>query len=271
MVTKPIPVSGEQLPVIGLGTWQTFDIGKAPAERAARSEVLGAFVESGGTLVDSSPMYGASEEVVGDIARDLGLRPKLFIATKVWTKGKQAGIDQMRDSMRKLGTDVVDLMQVHNLLDVHTHLDTLEEWKHQGIVRYIGITHYTAAGAEELVRVLGKRRVDFVQINYSVAERAAEDRRFPMTRDLGIAVLANLPLGGGKLLRRFSTRPLPEWAAEIDCTSWSQILLKFVVSHPAVTCAIPATSKTAHLHDNMRAGRSLIRDERLRARIGAEL
>ena len=271
MLTKPIPVSGELLPVIGLGTWQAFDIGGRPEEHAARADVLESFVDLGGMLVDTSPMYATSEQVVGDLARELHLVSRLFIATKVWTKGQAAGIAQMRDSMHKLGVETVDLMQVHNLLDAATHLDTLEEWRQQKLVRYIGITHYTAAGADELARMLDKRRVDFVQINYSIAQREAEKRLLPLAQSLGIAVIANLPLGGGKLLTRLAGKPVPPWAAEIGCTTWSQLLLKFVVSHPAVTCAIPATSNPLHLGDNMRAGLGDMPDERMRARIAAEL
>ena len=271
MLTKPIPVSGEQLPVIGLGTWQAFDVGGQPDQHAARADVLEAFVDLGGMLIDSSPMYGTSEQVIGQLAQELSVQSRLFIATKVWTTGREAGIAQMRDSMRKLRVEAVDLMQVHNLVDVNTHLDTLDDWREQKLIRYTGVTHYTAAGAEELARLLDRRRVDFVQINYSVAQREAEKRLLPRAESMGIAVIANLPLGGGKLLRRLRNKPVPPWAAEIGCTTWSQLLLKFVVSHPAITCAIPATSNPLHLRDNMRAGLGVMPDERMRSRIAAEL
>lgn len=267
MHSKPIPSSGEQLPVIGLGTWQTFDVGASETERAPLAEVLAGFAELGGRLVDSSPMYGRSESVVGDLAARLGLHDQLFFATKVWTSGEQDGIEQMRDSMRKLRVERLDLMQVHNLVDVDTHLDTLEAWKREGRVRYIGVTHYTASAHDDVARLLARRTVDFVQINYSVGERDAEKRLLPLAQERGIAVIANRPFTGGNLFRRVREQPLPAWAAEIDCTSWAQLLLKFVVSHPAVTCAIPATSKIKHLRDNMQAGYGRIPDAELRARI----
>lgn len=270
MHARPIPSSGEPLPVIGLGTWQTFDVGASAAERAPLEEVMRAFVELGGRLIDSSPMYGSSEEVAGDIAAKLGLRPKLFVATKVWTSGKSAGIRQMEESMRKLRADPIDLMQVHNLVDVETHLDTLNQWKKEGRVRHVGVTHYTAGAHEAVARIISKYPVDFIQINYSVGERDAERRLLPLARERGIAVIVNRPFAGGELFRRVLKKPLPPWAAEIDCDSWAQILLKYVVSHPAITCGIPATSKVAHLRDNMRAGYGRMPDDRLRARIAAE-
>lgn len=269
MLRRRIPSSGEILPVIGLGTWQTFDVGTAEAERMPLAEVLSAFVELGGRLIDSSPMYGRSEEVAGEIAASLGLRDRLFVATKVWTRGKSAGLRQMEESMRKLRAKPVDLMQVHNLVDVHTHLPVLREWKKQGHVRYIGVTHYTAGSHEEVARILATEAVDFVQINYSVGELEAERRLLPLARDRGVAVIANRPFSGGDLIRRLAGRPLPAWAAEIDCDSWAQLLLKFVVSHPAMTCAIPATSKLAHLRDNMKAGYGRMPDEKQRAMIVA--
>ena len=271
MLSREIPSSGEMLPVIGLGTSRTFDVGRSAAERAPLEEVMSSFVGLGGKLVDSSPMYGNAEEVVGDLAAKLGLRPRLFLATKVWTSGKQAGIDQMEDSMRKLRSERIDLMQVHNLLDVDAHLDTLQAWKRESRISYIGVTHYTASAQPEVARIVAARPLDFIQINYSVAERDAEQRLFPLARDRGVAVIVNRPFGAGGLLRRVAGRPLPPWAADIDCASWAQLLLKFVVSHPAVTCAIPATSKAAHLRDNMRAGFGRLPDQELRERIAAAL
>jgi diketogulonate reductase-like aldo/keto reductase len=271
MLTRPVPATGEAIPVIGLGTWQTFDVGSSQAQRAPLEEVLGAFASLGGRLVDSSPMYGNSETVVGDLAAKLGLQSRLFVATKVWTSGRQAGIEQMQDSIAKLRTDPIDLMQVHNLVDVDTHLETLEAWKRAGRVRYLGITHHTAGAHDAVSRIVAARPLDFVQINYSAGEREAEQRLLPLARERGVAVIANRPFGGGGLLRRLAARPLPEWAGEIDCTSWAQLLLKFVVSHPAITCAIPATSRVAHLRDNMGAGRGRLPDERMRARIAAQV
>lgn len=270
MLSRRIPSSGETLPVIGLGTWQTFDVGPGAAERAPLEEVLRTFAAMGGKLIDSSPMYGNSENVAGDLAAKLGLRPNLFVATKVWTSGKAAGIAQMEDSMRKLRADPIDLMQVHNLVDVDTHLGTLRNWKRDGRVRYIGVTHYTASAHDAVARVIAAEPVDFIQINYSIGEREAERRLLPLAQERGVAVIVNRPFAGGGLFRRVSSKPLPAWAADIDCDSWAQILLKFVISHPAVTCAIPATSKAAHLRDNMKAGYGHLPDENMRMRIAAE-
>jgi diketogulonate reductase-like aldo/keto reductase len=271
MLLRPIPSTREPLPVIGIGTWQTFDVGASAVERAPLEEVLRAFAEMGGSLIDSSPMYGRSEEVAGDLVAKTKSPQKPFIATKVWTSGKDAGIRQMRDSMRKLRVKVCDLMQVHNLLDVDTHLDTLAEWKREGIVRYAGVTHYTASGANDVAELVSRRKVDFVQINYSVAERDAEERLLPLCRDMGIAVIANRPFAGGATFRRVAGQPVPDWAAEIDCASWAQLMLKFVVSHPAMTCAIPASAKPEHTRDNMKAGYGRMPDDKMRARIAAAL
>jgi diketogulonate reductase-like aldo/keto reductase len=270
MTTRKIPSSGETLPLIGLGTWQTFDVGPGASERAPLQEVLQEFAALGGRLIDSSPMYGNSEKVAGDIIAKLKLREKLFIATKVWTSGKQDGIAQMNSSMEKLRANPIDLMQVHNLLDVETHLATLREWKRQGIVRHIGVTHYTGSAHDDVARVIAKHPVDFIQINYSVGERDAEQRLLPLAREKGVAVIANRPFAGGDLFRRVRAKPLPAWAAEIGCTSWAQLLLKFVVSHPAMICAIPATSKVEHLRDNMQAGYGRMPDEKMRAMIASE-
>ena len=266
-ITKPIPSSGEKLPVIGLGTWQTFDVGSTAAARAPLEDVLKTFVELGGYVIDSSPMYGRSETVVGDIAAKLGVLKGLFVATKVWTSGKRAGIRQMEESERKLRKKPIDLMQVHNLVDVDAHLDTLEEWKRAGRVRYIGITHYTSSAYDDVAQVLQRRKVDFLQINYSVAEREAERRLLPMAQERKIAVLANRPFASGAIFSRLRNKPLPEWAKEIDCTSWAQLALKFIVSHPAVTVAIPATANPRHLRDNMGAGSGRLPDTKMRARI----
>lgn len=271
-ITKPIPkpVAGGaiSLPVIGLGTWQTFDVGTEP-ERANLGRLLREFAARGGRVIDSSPMYGRSEEVAGSLIAAAHLRAALFVATKVWIRGRDAGIAQMNDSMRKLGADPIDLMQVHNLLDIDTHLATLAEWKKAGRVRHVGITHYTEGAYAEVEKALERHAVDFLQINYSIGERAAERRLLPMARERGIAVIANRPFAGGALFRRLRAQPLPDWAAQIGCDSWAQLMLKFVVSHPAVTCAIPATSKLEHLTDNLRAGVGLLPDAAMRARIAA--
>jgi len=259
VITRPIPSSGEQIPVIGLGTWQ----------RPPLAEVLREFVTDGARVIDSSPMYGPSEQVAGDVIETLGIRSKLFIATKVWTSGRKSGIAQMEDSFRKLRVDRIDLMQVHNLVDVQTHLVTMREWQRAGRIRYIGVTHYTASAHAEVAAVLHRERVDFLQINYSVQEREAEKRLLPLAQEKGIAVIANRPLAEGALMRHLKAKPLPSFAADIDCTSWPQLLLKFVVSHPAMTCAIPATSNVTHLRENLAAGDGRMPDAALRARIAA--
>jgi diketogulonate reductase-like aldo/keto reductase len=268
MLTRPIPSTGEKLPVIGMGTWQTFDV--SAEETPPLEEVLRVFCELGGKLLDSSPMYGKSEEVAGSLLEKLGLREKLFIATKVWTTGKAQGIAQMEASMEKLRARPIDLMQVHNLQDVATHLDTLRGWKKDGLIRYLGITHYTTSQHAAVEKLLASEALDFVQINYSVGEREAEQKLLPLAKDRGVAVIANRPFAGGDLFKKLREKPLPGWAKEIDCESWAQVLLKFVVSHPAMTCAIPATSKVTHLRDNMKAGLGAMPDEAMRKRIVAE-
>lgn len=266
MLTRPIFSTREQLPIIGLGTWQTFDVGPSKAARAQLQEVLETFVALGGRVVDSSPMYGTSEAVLGDLAVAADVRDKLFMATKVWTSGRADGIAQMTASERKL-RGKVDLMQVHNLVDAETHLGTLRAWKSEKRIRYLGVTHYTSGAYAAVERQIAKGGLDFVQINYSVAEREAERTLLPLAADMGVAVLVNRPFAGGETLRRLREKPLPAFAAEIGCRSWAQLLLKFVVSHPAVTCAIPGTSKVEHLRDNMEAGTGPMPDAVLRRRI----
>jgi diketogulonate reductase-like aldo/keto reductase len=267
LVKRTIPSSGESLPVLGLGTWQAFDVGSSPSERRPLEEVLALFAKLGGRLVDSSPMYGRAEQVIGDIAAKLALRRSLFLATKVWTTGKQQGIDSMERSLAKLQVKQIDLMQVHNLVDVQTQLATLRAWKEQGRVRYLGITHYVSSAYGEVAKLLRSEKLDFVQINYSLLEREAEDQILPLAQDRGVAVIVNRPFGGGDLFARVRQKPLPEWAAEFDCHSWAQFLLKWIVAHPAVTCAIPATSNTRHLEDNMQAGAGRLPDAKLRQRM----
>jgi diketogulonate reductase-like aldo/keto reductase len=271
MIARQIPSSGEAVPVVGLGTWQTFDVGTGAAERAALQKVLGAFAAAGGSpMVDTSPMYGNAETVLGDLMAAQDLRSKLFVATKVWTSGREAGIRQMEASLRKLRVERVDLMQVHNLVDVEAHLDTLAGWKRDGRTRYVGVTHYQAGAHEALAKVLAGRQVDFLQVNYSVGEPEAERRLLPLARDRGVAVIVNRPFGGGGLLRRLRGRPVPAWASEVGCETWGQLLLKWVVSHPAVSCAIPATAQLPHLQENLKAGAGPLPDEALRAWIAAE-
>ena len=267
---RAIPSSGEQIPVVGLGTFATFDVGSSAAERKPLEEVLARFAERGGRVVDSSPMYGRSEAVVGEVAAKVGLAGKLFLATKVWTRGREAGLEQMATSERLLGRKPLDLLQVHNLLDVDAHLATLRAWKEAGRVRYIGVTHYAASAYPEVERVLRREKLDFLQVNYSLAEREAEERILPLARERGVAVLVNRPFGGGEALKRALGKPLPGWAAELDCASWAQFFLKFVLAHPDVTCAIPATRQRAHLDDDLDAALGRLPDEKLRRRmIGA--
>jgi len=267
ILTKPIPRTGESLPVIGLGTWQTFDVGSAQSERAPLRQVLGEFVRFGGTVIDSSPMYGRSENVAGDLANELKLDNKLFVATKVWTSGREAGIRQMEESFRRLRIKRIDLMQIHNLVDWRTHLTTLRRWKKEKRVRYIGVTHYTASAYDQLARVLESEELDFVQLNYSIVEREAEQRLLPLAADRGMGVLVNRPFAQAQLFSKVTGKPLPAFAAEIDCASWAQFFLKFVISHPAVTCAIPATSKVQHLTDNMQAARGQLPATEIRQRM----
>lgn len=267
VIRKPIPKTSELLPVIGLGTWQTFNVGSTKAAREPLKAVMREFVRAGGSLIDSSPMYGNSETVTGDLAHDLGAHKQLFLATKVWTSGREAGMRQMEESFRRLRTQRMDLMQVHNLVDYRTHLETLRRWKTQGKVRYVGVTHYTASAYDELARVIAGEEIDFVQINYSLAEREAEKRLLPLAAEKQLAVLANRPFAEGQIFRRAGGKPLPAWANEIGCASWAQFFLKFIISHPAVTCAIPATSKVDHLTDNMRAGLAPMPDAATRERM----
>ena len=264
---RVIPRSGEQIPAVGLGTWQTFDVGGSDAERAPLREVLKRFVALGGTVIDSSPMYGESETVVGDLAGETGVHKSLFLATKVWTSGRDAGIRQMETSLKRLRTPKLDLMQVHNLVDWQTHLKTLRGWKEQGRVRYLGITHYTESAYADLERVMRAEKPEFVQLNYSIVSRIAEQRLLPLAQELGIAVLVNRPFEKAGLFGKVRDKALPAWAAEFDCASWAQFFLKFILSHPAVTCAIPATSKVKHLEDNMQAGLGRLPDAATREKM----
>jgi aryl-alcohol dehydrogenase-like predicted oxidoreductase len=264
---RPIPRSGEMLPAVGVGTWQTFDVGPKAPERAELSEVLKLLVQSGGSVVDSSPMYGKAEGVVGDLATAAGLRNKLFYATKVWTSGREAGIKQMEESFRLMRTERIDLMQVHNLLYLDVHAKTMREWKAAGRIRYIGITHYHEGAHAMLEKIVKTREWDFVQFNYSMAEREAEDRLLPACADSGTAVIVNRPFAEGRLFPRVKGRPLPDWAAEFDCASWGQFFLKYLLAHPAVTCVIPGTRRTTHLKDNLGAGLGRLPDAAMRNRM----
>ena len=276
LLRRPIPSTStwhisESIPAVGLGTWRTFDVGDSTAEREPLKEVLRRFVALGGRVIDSSPMYGAAETVVGDLTADLRIHDSLFLATKVWTSGREAGVAQMERSLQRLRTRRLDLMQVHNLVDWQTHLRTLREWKQAGRLRYLGVTHSTAGAYGELERVMRSEPLDFVQLNYSLGEREAERRLLPLARDRGIAVLVNRPFAAGGLFGRVRGQPLPPWAADFDCESWAQFFLKWILAHPAVTCVIPATSRPEHLTDNMRAGQGALPDAATRERMVAFL
>ena len=266
-MTRKIPSTGEELPAIGLGTWQVFDVGGNAAERAPLREVIANFEKAGGKVIDSSPMYGSAESVAGDLVAELGLRDRLFVATKVWTRGREDGIREMETSFRRLKVKQMDLMQVHNLLDVDVHTKTLLDWKSQGRIRYMGITHYTASAHAEVERQLKKQKYDFLQINYSLAERDSEKRLLPYCLENKIAVIANRPFAEGAMFRRVRGKPLPPWAAEIGVASWAQFFLKWIVGHPAVTCAIPGTGKPEHIADNVAAGFGALPDAAMRKRM----
>ncbi len=267
MATRPVPGSREAVPVIGMGSSNTFDVGVSDEERAPLGDVLRALAEAGGRVIDTSPMYGRAEQTIGDLVAALGLRPRLWFATKVWTRGREAGERQIEESFRRLRTDRLELLQIHNLLDWREHLPTIRSLQQQEKVRYSGITHYRADAHAELERVLGAERFDWVQFNYSLAEREAEQRLLPFCMDRGVAVMINRPFADGALFARVRDKPLPPWAAEVGCSSWAQYFLRFAISHPAVTCAIPATSKPHHMRDNAAAGAAPLPDEQQRRRM----
>ncbi len=273
---RPIPRTGELLHAVGLGTWQTFDVAGDASGRAAAREVLARFVKVGGQVVDSSPMYASSESVVGDLAAELGAEKSLFLATKVWTNGREAGIRQMEESMRRMRTlsfhhKAMDLMQVHNLTDVMTQLKTLREWKQQGRIRYLGITHYHEGAYPDLERLIKTEKLDFAQFNYNVVTTAAEARLLPVCAEYQTAVIVNRPFEEGALFRLVKGKELPKWALEFDCNSWAQFFLKFILSHPAVTCAIPATRNPDYLVDNMGAALGRLPEALMRRRMAQHM
>jgi len=253
MLTRPIPSSDEQLPVIGLGTYSVFDVASTPDAIAERLRIVELLVGAGGSVLDTSPMYNRSERVIGDLVAAGAQRDYLFIATKVWTDGREAGAQQMKRSAQLMRTDVIDLMQVHNLRDTSVHMKTIRDWQERGEIRYSGVTHYRASAHEAVEDALREFRPQFVQINYSLGEREADERLLPMARDLGIAVIINRPYQAGRLFGAVRGRELPGWATEF-AASWGQFFLKFIISHPAVTCVIPATSQAKHMRDNLEAG-----------------
>jgi diketogulonate reductase-like aldo/keto reductase len=250
-IRKVIPASGERLASIGMGTWRTFNVGDDPALIRQRTEVLRAFFEHGGEIVDSSPMYGSSEAVLGKALSALNRQDDVFAATKVWTRGKQEGIEQMRESTRLWGLDRFELLQIHNLVDWQVHMETLKQMRAEGRVKYIGITTSHGRRLDDIEYVMANEPVDFVQLTYNILDRWAEERLLPLARERGIAVIANRPFQGGRLFSRFQSHPLPEWAGEAGVSNWAEFFLKFIVSHPAVTCAIPATTSVEHMNENM--------------------
>ena len=268
LLTRAIPSTGERLPVMGLGSAETFDV-RSGSQLKPLEEVLSLFVKHGGKLIDSSPMYGQAESVIGDLAGKLHLREKLFIATKVWTHGKQEGIAMMERSLMRFQAKKIDLMQVHNLVDAEIQMGSLRDWKSKGRIRYTGITHSESSGFGEVERVMRSQKPDFVQINYSLVERGAAQRILPLAQELHMAVIVNRPFGGGGVLKSIASKPLPPWAGEFDCHSWAQFLLKWIVAHPAVTCVIPATNNPQHLEDNMGGGVGRLPDARTRQRMAS--
>ena len=254
ILKRAIPSTGEKVGVVGLGTWQTFDVGSSTTARNTLKEVLKTLVAHGGSVIDSSPMYGSSEKVVGDLTSQLKIKDDIFYATKVWTSGEASGIAQMKSSMSKMRAQPIDLMQIHNLVDWKTHMKTLYNWKEQGLIRYIGITHYVNGAHSDLERIIKSENIDFLQVNYSITDRNAERSLLPTAKDKGVAVLTNRPYAGGSLFRKVRNKEIPEWAKEFGCNSWGQFFLKYLLGNPAITCVIPGTSKPHHMKDNMGAG-----------------
>ena len=267
MLERRIPKTGEPLPAVGLGTWQAFDVGGDARGTAEAKETLKVFVELGGRVIDSSPMYGSAETVTGQLAAELGVQSKLFVATKVWTTGKQAGIRQMEDSMRKLRVQRLDLMQVHNLSDVQTQLATLRDWKAAGRIRYLGVTHYHAGAHAELEKIIARGDIDTLQVNYSLAEPEADRRLLRAAADSGTAVIVNRPFAEGAMFGRVKGRPVPDWAKDAGCASWAQFFLKWILAQPAVTCVIPGTRNAKHVADNLGAGSGALPDDAMRRRM----
>jgi aryl-alcohol dehydrogenase-like predicted oxidoreductase len=266
MLTRPIPSGDERLPVVGLGTYSVFDVESTPAQLAARREIVDLLLDAGGSVIDTSPMYNRSEKVIGDIIAGGAPRDAMFIATKVWTDGSDAGVEQMAQSARLMKTDVIDLMQVHNLRGTAVHMRSIRELQESGKIRYSGLTHYRASALEALEEAVREHRPQFLQINYSLGEREADRRLLPLAQDLGIGVIINRPYQAGGLFDAVRGRDLPDWAREFAAT-WGQFFLKFIIAHPAVTCVIPATSKPQHMRDNLAAGFGKLPDSAARKRM----
>ena len=254
MARRIIPSTGELLPVIGLGTSRVFDTSLSEKSLNPRREIVKTLLDHGGSLIDTSPMYGKAEEVTGKIAQDLKVNDRLFLATKVWIEGRVAGGTQMNASSMKLNKAIIDLMQIHNLLDWKTHIKTLYEWKEQGKINYIGISHFRSNAFSQIEKIITKERIDFAQFNYSLEEREAEKRLLPLCREKGVATLINRPFMRGKLFKAVARKKLPSWIYEYNVNTWSQFFLKFILANQAVTTVIPATSNPAHMIDNLIGG-----------------
>jgi diketogulonate reductase-like aldo/keto reductase len=267
MLQRTIPSTGETIPAIGIGSWIQFDVSNNSPEREGLKDVLKLMHQHKATLIDSSPMYGRSEQVIGELTNEVELADKFFYATKVWTSGREAGIQQMKASMQKMKRSEMDLMQIHNLVDWQTHIKTLRQWKAEGMIRYIGITHYTTSSHTQLEQIIQKEVLDFVQFNYSIATRDAEKRLLPLAMDKGVAVIINEPLEKGNLFEKVKNKSLPSWAADYGIKNWAGFFLKYIISHPAVTCVIPATSNPLHMKDNLIAGEGIMPDEKGRKKM----
>lgn len=267
VLTRPIPRTGERLPVVGLGTAIIFDIGEDTVKRAERRAVIQTMIDGGGRLIDTAPSYGTAELVVGDLLSSMAARDKVFLATKVRATARKGSIAEMQESLRRLRTSQVDLMQLHNVSDAKTDLRTLKEWQQKGFTRYIGVTHFQAGANDRLAEVIRREKPEFLQINYSLAERSVEERLLPLAAETGTAVLVNLPFGRGKLFSAVRGKTLPEWAREFDAASWGQFFLKYLLAHPAVTCVIPGTDKPEYMVDNLGAGRGRLPDAATRRKM----
>jgi len=267
MLRRTIPSSGETIPAIGIGSWIQFDVSTHSSNREDLKKILELMNDRKATVIDSSPMYGRSEQVIGELTLETGLAEKFFYATKVWTSGREAGIQQMKESMLKMRRTTMDLMQIHNLVDWQTHLKTLRQWKEEGIIRYLGITHYTTSSHRELEDIIRKEPLDFVQFNYSILTRNAEKTLLPLAMDKAVAVIINEPLEKGRLFEKVRNKSLPSWTTEYDIKSWAAYFLKYIISHPAVTCVIPATSNPAHMKDNLSPAEGTIPDETARKKM----
>lgn len=268
-VTKLIPSTGEALPVVGLGTWITFNVGNDPVLRDECSAVMAAFFEAGGRIIDSSPMYGSSQPVIGYGLRKLGMPARLFSADKVWTSSGRNGPPQIEESRRFWGVPRFDLLQVHNLVAWERHLPTLFEMKAAGALRYVGITTSEGRRHDLFEEIMRTQPLDFVQVTYNIVDREVEDRILPLARDRGMGVIVNRPFQQGALTRRLEGTPLPEWASEIGATTWAQFILKFIVTHPAVTVAIPATTRVDHVRENLAAAAGPMPEAAMRRRMAA--